>query len=170
MDYKDTIKKNWKQSLGASFINIIVGMILLLTIPFYYQNSTANKLFIIPLVLCSLLAVVFLFMQYYIYVMIITFDLSLKQIYKNAFIFAFMGLGRNILITIIIGILSFFAFILPKLGLLFSFLFLLSFCGFLINFATWPLVQKLMIDPYNKASGANQEDSIFKDQKNGGGK
>ncbi|WP_154653055.1 hypothetical protein [Faecalispora sporosphaeroides] len=87
--------------------------------------------------------------------MIVTFDLSLKQIYKNAFIFAIVGLWRNILLTAIFGAILFLNYFLYYLnppvvllinGLLVLF-FAFSFSFFLIHFAVYPLIEKLMIHP-----------------------
>lgn len=166
MDYKDTIKKNWKQSLLAGFINITVGMLLVETIPFYFQAASGNKIFLFPLAISLLLSITFLFMQYYIYMMIITFDLKLSQIYKNAAIFAVVGLGRNLLLTIVIALIVFFVFVMPVLGVLLTFLILLSFLGLMISFASWSLLKKMMIDPYEKKyeDQSDTEESVFSDR------
>ena len=47
----------------------------------------------VPLIICFLLSFLFICAQFYIPTMIITFDLGLRQIYKNAFIFAILGFG-----------------------------------------------------------------------------
>ena len=43
-------------------------------------------------------------MKYYMYFMLVTFKLSIKQIYKNSLIFAFAGLWRNLLLLFIFGL------------------------------------------------------------------
>lgn len=53
-------------------------------------------MFMIPLAVCCILSILMLFAQYYIPVMIVTFDLKLRHIYRNAFIFSIMGLLRNL--------------------------------------------------------------------------
>lgn len=148
LDYKDTIKKNWKQSLAASLINAAVILILVVAIQFY-SRQLKNFVMIVPLSICIAASFLFLFMHYYIYVLIITFKLKLRQIYKNAFIFAGVGLFRNLLVTVVLaafwGVLYLFE---PYSFILFLPTIALSFSGLLINFCVWPVIQKFMVDPY----------------------
>ena len=90
--------------------------------------------------------------------MIITFRLSIKQIYKNAFIFAFLGLKRNLLITGVQLLLFGLGFLLtllnwaigvPVMILLYVFWYP-AFRSFLIQYNIFPLIKKVMIDPYYK--------------------
>ena len=70
---------------------------------FFYSNQMgSNWLYIIPFAICAILLLLMLFAQYYIPLMIVTMDLKLRHIYRNAFIFAILGLPRNILITLIL--------------------------------------------------------------------
>ena len=84
----------------------------------------------------------------------------------HAFIFAVMGLGRNILVTIVLLVLIYahWVFALPSL-LLIPFI-SLSFAGLLLNFAVWPMIKKHMIDPYQQSDMQNEiniKQSLFKD-------
>lgn len=171
MDYKDTIKKNWKQSLAISFINSLAFIIMVISVYFYYINSANNFWYIIPMGVGITCLVIFTFMQYYLYVMVITFTLKLKQLYKNAFIFALAGFLRNIFITVAILItllITYILFVLFPLSLLLVLFISLSFLGLLINRSVWGQIKKLMIDPYNKENGINidenKEAPLFKDK------
>jgi uncharacterized membrane protein YesL len=168
LDYKDTIKRNWKQSLAVSFINAIIFILVFISVQFYYENYISNSWYIIPFGIGISCSIIFMFMQYYLYVMIITFNLTLKQLYKNAFLFAFIGLLRNFLTTIVVIITALIAFFLPlitlssvvaifPLTLMFVPFIALSFLGLLINRAVWSLIKKYMIDPYNKENGINDK-------------
>lgn len=167
MDFRDTVKANWKQSFLASVINAVIAALLGLTIRFYFLSyqSSHNIALLLPLALSGALALLFLFMQYYLYVMIITFNLKLSQIYKNALIFACVGVGRNFLIT---GVIALFVIAFYKapfaVVILVPFL-LLSFLGLLINFTVWPLIQRLMIDAKSgaKEEKISQDGAVFQD-------
>ena len=80
----------------------------------------------VPLIICFLLSFLFICAQFYIPTMIITFDLGLRQIYKNAFIFAILGLWRNLMLLAIFIVFTVAALIFflyqPLLAILVLFL------------------------------------------------
>ncbi|HEX3038593.1 MAG TPA: DUF624 domain-containing protein [Oscillospiraceae bacterium] len=155
-DYKDAIKKNWKPFLINGFICYIFVSIMYVALRYYLAMSSQGWMYVIALSISILVAIMFLFAQYYIPVMIITLDLNLKQIYRNAFIFAVLGLWRNLMLTIIFAVLFFANFVafftqIPLLILIAGTLILLiafSFMSYLINFAAYPLIEKMIIKPY----------------------
>ena len=151
-DFVDTIKKNWKQALPIGLINLIGLGVLAFNIDFYRSHA-------IMCAVAMLMFLVFTFMRYYIPLMIITFKLSWKQLYKNALIFAFVAIFRNLLITAVLAIFYLLAAasvlsllqgaIIPLIvmGTVYL-LFFPAFRAFLIQFVIFPKVQELMIDPY----------------------
>ncbi len=174
-DFFETIKKNWRQALPIGIINLLLTALFTFNV-FYYatglfpgiwtllgadasglQPMQPQTLDYIVMAMTSLSYVLFTWMKYYIPVMVVTFRLSLKDIYKNAFFFSTVGLWRNLLISaILIGVyalvgLLFFAFGSWEVGilvLLIAALFVPAFRSLLIQFTIFPLVKKLMIDPY----------------------
>jgi len=95
--------------------------------------------------------------------MIVTFELNLKQVYKNAFIFSIVGLWRNLLLTVIFAVIILGLYVLMLLmpltlflSIIFAILILFSFCMFLINFTVYPLIDKMMIQPYKDKEKDNQ--------------
>jgi hypothetical protein len=109
--------------------------------------------------------------------MLVTFKLSIKQIYKNSLIFAFAGLGRNFLLFIIFGLcyaiaISILFLSLPIGIILISLMYIFLFPAFrmlLIQFTVFPLIKKHMIDPYykdrpNEDKAAKQALNIYDDE------
>ena len=177
-DFIGTIKKNWKQALPIGFLNAFLEICLIVDVFFYSSVDIESKVtrFVMTAV-AMLLLVIFTFMRYYIPLMIVTFKLSWKQLYKNAFIFAFAAIGPNVVITLGTGVFYFFAgttvsgfvtrllddagpflteeeitayFSAFAIFLLIYLLFFPAFRAFLIQFCIFPKVQKHMIDPYYK--------------------
>ena len=103
------------------------------------------------------------FMRYYIYLMMITFRLTLKQLLKNAFIFCWAGFLRNLFITLIIAALVYFGYMyLGFFYMLFVVLVILfSLCGFLVIFTVYPLVKKHMMDGYDPETGDRIDDEGY---------
>lgn len=158
-DFLEAVKKNWKQFLANGFICYIFYVLMSISIPFYSSQLSSNSLLYIPFVVCCLISFLFLCAQFYIPVMIITFDLGLKQIYKNALIFSIVGLWRNLMLLAILAVFIvasvIFFLMMPPLAILVLFVlavfWMFGFFGFLINFAVYPMLVKYIITPYEKA-------------------
>lgn len=163
-DFKDAARKNWKQALAVSAIAVVgfdcFGILLQLYTVLLGKQPLACFLLVL-LFVCGLL---FLFMQYYVFLILVTFEMKLKDVYHNALIFAFVGIGRNILVTVLSAAILFVTCILlPPLLTLLPFI-TVGTVGLLINFAAWPLVKKYMIDLHAEhPSGPTAEAPIFND-------
>lgn len=164
MDFRDTIKSNWKQSLIIGAIDLVVYFLMIFSINFYYTQFQTNNLFAVPFALCFIFIVIFTFMQYYLFVMLITFDLNIKQLLKNAFIFSFAGLGHNLIITFFCGLLVFVMYLFwPYSFVLVPFIAISTF-GFIITFNVWPVIKKYMIPENTNDGDDNSENVIFEDK------
>lgn len=172
-DFKDAVKNNWKQFLLNGIIVYVIGNVVAFCANFYYSLTSKGALYTIPFGITVAIMMIFLFAQYYIPMMIVTFELTTKQLYKNALIFAIVGLWRNILMTAIFAVvlfLNYFLFLVytPIVILvdgLFIILLLFSFTSFLINFTIYPLIDKMMIRPfYAKQNGVPLEEEKTKEE------
>ena len=89
--------------------------------------------------------------------MMVTFNMKLSKIFKNALIFTVLGIKRNIiaglgilsLTAIFAALIIFFGRIIPAFFIL-PFLCLLGFSGFMYTFAAYPVIQTYLIDPVQK--------------------
>lgn len=86
-----------------NFVRFLVhGIVIYLAVLFSYYSITlyckfgaSNGTFYALLVISIIIAVVFLFMFFYISPMTVTFDISMKNIYKNSFLMSFGELKHN---------------------------------------------------------------------------
>ncbi len=90
-DFKEGMKNNWKQSLIASIVSIVVTALCLLATGFYLNLGTSwgtaiGTFFII-------LFFVFIIIQNMVYTMIVSREISLPKIYKNAVLFFLLKFG-----------------------------------------------------------------------------
>ena len=157
-DFFDTIKKNWKQALPVGIINMFLTLLLGFDLYFFYTQTGDGFFGYLMLAVIMMVALVFTFMKYYMSMMMITFRLSVKQLYKNSLIFAFAGLKRNLLIFFVLALCYAAAAALIIFGsyigitiVLFLYIFLFpAFRSYLIQYNIFPLIKKHMIDPYYK--------------------
>ncbi len=156
-DFFETIKKNLKQSLIAGVVNTIVHAFIVFDIWFFFESKGTFAIFGLGVILAVLF--IFTVMNYYLWTLIITFNFTLKQVYKNSFKFVFINLKRNliclfvnlIIFAINIAILYFsgetwFTVLLTELVLFV--LIYPSFNALLIQYCTFPAIKKYIIDPY----------------------
>ena len=115
-----------------------------------------------------LVGLIFVSMQNYLYLLLVTFKLTFKQLYKNCFIFAVIGLWRNLLVLVITLLLGLIIFMLFPISIVLVMTIFLSTCGFISMFTVYPLVKRYMIDPIvneEKAAEEVQEDEqVFTDR------
>lgn len=173
-DFFETIGRNWKQALSVGIINLLVTAVLFFNAGYYllgmypeiwgllgYDTSgmtvmTPQMLDYVVMGVTSCGFVVFTWMKYYIPLMVVTFKFNNKDLYMNAFKFAIIGLKQNLLISAVLFVLYaivavlFFAFgwHIGIVVLLIALLLLPSFRSLLIQFTIFPLVRKMIIDPY----------------------
>ncbi len=134
-DFVDAVKANWKQFLGNGFISVTLYTLLYIAINYYQSQLSNSWFFYIPFALCVILAILAIFAEFYIPVMIVTFNLKLLIL----FIFG--------VVWFISEFISYWIVIHLLVSAIVSFFFLFSFFGFLINFAVYPLIDQFMVQP-----------------------
>ena len=170
-DYIRAIKKSFWQSIFLGIIDIIIiGMLLFDAVFFmtYYNDFIMSVFFFI----CLILGIIYIMARPYMYLQLVTFKLPLRKILKNSFIFALIGIKRNLAglfgsLAVIILNLTLYVYIMP-LGGLMPFFITLSLCTFITTYAAWPNIKKIMIDPYYKSDDTPKEeipdDAVFTDR------
>ena len=161
-DFFKTIKKNFFGSMALGFIDLIVIILLGYSTYYYYvapgfQNTV---MFLIMFSMC----VVYFMTRFYLYILLITFKLSPFKLVKNAFILALLGIKRNFMAVLGIGVLMLiyvviFMFSVP-FGITLPFFFLMSNGAFISCFAAYPNVKKYMIDPYYAEHPEKDKDEL----------
>ena len=173
-DFFETVKRNWKQALSVGIINLVVTGLLFFNAGYYFLGMfpefweifgydvsgmtvmTPQVLDYVVMGITSFGFLVFTWMKYYIPMMVVTFKFRNKDLYMNAFKFAIVGLKQNLLISVIlialyaiVAVLFFtFGWQIGIIVLIVAALFLPCFRSLLIQFTIFPLVKKLIIDPY----------------------
>lgn len=161
-DFFETIKKNWKQALGAGIINTLVVFVLVFDIWFFYNQDSESMLFTVLLGITFGLCVLFAMMNFYIWTLMITFDFSLKQIYLNSFKFVVINLKNNFfcmlsliaVYALYVGVAVLFFKDLLYVLMIEALVYILTYPAFkflLIQFFVFPSIKKHIIDPYYAA-------------------
>jgi len=166
-DFFSTVRRTWKKALPIGIINLLVWGIFGYNTYFYvaslfFRNdgSEAPAMHFLMFAVNVVGMILFTFMNYYISFMTITFDLKLKQMYKNAFMFALHNFKANLgifaLLFVTVVVLAAPALLIDyriwaAVLLLLYILIYPAFRSLLIQFAIFPYMKKVMIDPYYEA-------------------
>ena len=171
-DFFSAIKKNFGQAMVLGIIDLILTAVVTFALVFYYTNSNVNFIFSMSFFFALFLVAIWTVMHFYMYQLLVTFKLSTFKIIKNSFIFALVGLKRNvvgligILVTVAINI-AIYIYLLPLGGLL-PFFITIALASFIGTYAAYPNIKKIMIDPYYKSSdhidNTPKDEPLFRDR------
>ena len=97
-DFFEHFRKNLLQGFLMSLINLLVGYSMFLVIANFNVKELAHlQNFFMPLMVISILTAI---MNFYIWPMMVTYDLSFPALLKNGFLFALIRLPMNLLIFV----------------------------------------------------------------------
>ncbi|MEE3427479.1 MAG: YesL family protein [Ruminococcus sp.] len=151
-DYDDSVVKLYfkgiKENIGKFFVHGILFYLAIFlcysSIGLYFNMAQKNGLFYFPFGIAVIIAIAMLFISYNLPVMTVTFDLSLKDIYKNSALMAFGEIKNNFFVTVglfflflveaTIFILAPSALIKTIILILFSLLIVPSVASYIMNF------------------------------------
>ena len=102
-DFKTGVKDNWKQGLGAMLISLVVTAVALFGLGFYINLGSRMGWLFGTLLITFLL--IFCFVQNCVYQIMVSRELKLRHIYKNALFFFILSFGPSfamILLNIVV--------------------------------------------------------------------
>jgi uncharacterized membrane protein YesL len=114
------------------------------------------------------LIIIYFIMRFYIYVMLVTFDIKNFKILKNAFIFSILGIMRNLVAVVgivLLAIVHVFVIVMSlsvgfTVPLILPLFYAMALLGFISVYAAYPVIDKYMIAPQlAKAAQDNVESS-----------
>ncbi len=156
-DFVNAIKRNWKQALPMGILDLLVLAVSLYSLMSYYYNYANYYVFFWMMLLIIML---YSFIRFYLYTIMVTFELGFFQIIKNSMIFALLGFGRNF---IMFASICLFVFLVVWLGSLFMpilvislFILIFATSSFMGMYAAYPKVKQYMIDPYYTKAEQNE--------------
>ena len=164
-DFFYAIKKNFKQAFFFGLLDFICTVVLIVDFIYFYSRTGSYGNDVMYFMIFAI-AIIFLVMRFYVYHMMLTFDLSIRKILKNALIFTVLGVKRNVLA--IVGLVLFIAIhavlIMTFLSMgitipiILPFFYAMAIIKFITTYAAFPIIEKYMITPYETKA---QEESLI---------
>ncbi|MBP0972492.1 MAG: hypothetical protein J5851_01140 [Oscillospiraceae bacterium] len=178
-------KSSFKQACPMGLIDLLVlssaasgSYVYPLFIQRLKETGESGSLVYYILFIAALsIAFVVIMMSFYAYLMMVSTDLSFKNIMKNSLALTFIALKRNLLTLLLAGLVmvvfTVLAIYFPYI-MIFVLLFMpSSFAAFIVVFNSYPVIQKYVVDPYYAQLGeVNPEmsftetegENVFEDQ------
>jgi uncharacterized membrane protein YesL len=163
-DFKDKFKENFKQAALYNLLYTAVTAVILVASYFYFRQLSQSKFYYLPLVLSLACFLVVTFMNFYMYTMIVTFRMTLRQMLKNAFIFSVLGVVPNLITVVINGVLIALLALFFPVTILFIAIMACSTLSFISTFNAYPRIEKYMIIP-QQPKDEDEEEKIFSDER-----
>lgn len=165
-DYFYAIKRNLRPALLLGMLDFLVLFLLGFDIVYFWNQTGDFWLDVGFFTICALI-ILYYFMRYYLYLLLVTFDLSIRKILKNALIFTLLGIKRNLMgflgvaLITLVNVALFFVLGATPLGiaipLILPLLYYLAVTSFTCAYAAYPIIDRYMIAPYAKTSSDEEE-------------
>lgn len=159
VEFFDTIRKNWKQALWAGLLNLLIAAAIVYTIVMCYANASGMIMVFVIIALVELF-LFFTLVQHYLWHIIVTFNTTLGGAYFTAIRLAAVGVKRNILALLALGVfdallvaIAFVPFL--KVQILAYLILLCIMPGYrmyAVAYCIFPVIKKHIIDPYYEAN------------------
>ena len=156
-DYFEHTKKNIGLALAAALIDKLIVCTTIFGVVFYFSlmKTTGNSLALAAVVLLVLVFEIYAVMHTFIWTQLVTFELNIRQIYKNSFLLSFAAGVRSIayiaaMLIYTVLLLAMFIRFWP-ITILFVLLIAISAFNLGGHLYSYPVIKKYMIDNNNKA-------------------
>lgn len=160
-DFFYSIKKNFKQGLILGILDLAAMLLLGYDVYYFFNNLTSTSMYIM-FYMSILMFIVYFMMRFYMYHILITFDLSIFKILKNSLIFALLGIKRNLMGLLGFIIVLAFNYLMfgmyTPIGVILPFIIVPATLMFIESYVAYPKIKQYMIDPYYSDDEAFSED------------
>lgn len=182
-DFFRTFRSEFKHSCIVGILDCL--LVCCISAAFYVYprliEQTGNKVFYVFFAITLSIGVIGLLMNFYIFPMLVSTNLSLKNVLKNSLALSVVALKTNIVTLLIVSaVVAVYAVVLMFVNIRYSMilLFLLPFLpaswlGLVIVFQSYPIIQKYIINPFYEQRGevnpelaqvsASEEETVFED-------
>lgn len=146
-DFWDAFKTNIKQGLVVLLFDIIVVPLLLIAAFVYFQFASAgNGTYMIFLYMLIILFVMLMTMHAFIYQIMVTYECSIKMLFKNSLLLAFAKFPITVIISLISSAVIIFASktLDPRFSFILFWVFLYGVVRFPLEFYAARTVERLI--------------------------
>ncbi len=159
-DFIGTIKRNFRQGLLLGIFDLVFLAVIVFDVIYFYANLSgyfSSVLFWAAI----FIGIFYLMMRMYMYLLLVTFDLSIFKILKNSLIFSLLGIKRNLMALLGCAAYLLLNYLLLTiyfpLGFIAPFILTIGLLLYTTTYAAWPKIKQIMVDPYYDENGNPKE-------------
>ncbi len=147
-DFFEQFVSNFKKSFILFIVDSIIIYLTTVAFAMYGELALENSFMLIPLGFLAVGLFIYFMMHFYMYPILVTFDLDMKYVLKDSLLLTLAHLPWNILIFLIITVITFAIYVVNiSIGLLFFGIIGVAFMNFIINFMIDPIIDKHLYIP-----------------------
>ncbi|WP_026887225.1 YesL family protein [Clostridium beijerinckii] len=144
-DFHEAFKNNWKQSLVGGLIILITFSFLGISLFFYLKLAQEKPIFYLIFYLCLFITILLGLASMYIYPLLTTISLTLKDVFKNSILLCIVCIKNTLLCelacVLILGLHIFFFPISFPLFLILTF----GMLSFISSFTAWIGIKRFIV-------------------------
>ena len=144
-DFHESFKTNWKQSFIFSFIISLLFALLYYSTLFYFKLAQQNHIFYTVFFFCIFITVILGLACLYIFPVLTTISLSIKDVFKNSIFLSIVCLKNTLLGALVYGFILILNLLFFPLTIPLLFIFTFSILSFISSFTSWPGIKKFII-------------------------
>ena len=167
-DFIEKCKTYFKKGFLVTLIDAIAAVLIYVSFMFWSDSAINIPSFFRPLALVVTFIIAYLVvcMNFYIFPMMVSFDLPLKKLIKNSLILAMYTIWHNIAIILFVVALVVICFLLGLLSFPIILTLFFSLINLFSNFIVYPLLVKYVAAPVEEAPKATaEEEKVFSDER-----
>lgn len=164
-DFVEKGKENFLKGLAVVLIDAVVAFLTVYSYFFWSSSQLAVSGIVrtIALVCVFLVAYILVCTNFYVFPMMVSFDLPLKNILKNSLILGIYKLGQNLLMILFNGVITAACLLLFPLSMPFILFFSFTLCSLFNNFLVYPILVRYVASD-SQPGQPQPEDQVFRDQ------
>ena len=173
------VRDNYSRFLLFGALATLITVFTYYSVSIYSKLLSTSWMFYVALIVCILIALELLFIFFYLPIMTVTFDLSLKNIFKNSFLMSFGEIKNNFFALISLAVVIAIGFTLTALSTIEIILIIVTIllvaliipasCQFVVSFFVYDDMYGSIADPTSKAQQISDAitDAKLKRENNG---
>lgn len=160
-DFFEQIKLNFKSSCILFIADCLIIYLSYIAYALYGQLALTNSIMLIPMGILTCGLLIYFMMHFYIYPIMITFDLGLKDVLKDSLLLTLAHLPWNLLILLIISVIAFVLYVInTTIGLVIAAVIGVALINFIVNFMVDPIIDKHLYIPAEVIAENEAEEAV----------
>ncbi len=182
-DFFHTLRSEFKYAAVVGILDCVLVCCIAAACYVYPRliEQTGSKIYYVFFAITLSIGLIVLLMNFYAFLMMISTNLSLKNVLKNSLALAVVALKKNVIVLLIVGVVvALYVVVLLFMDLRYSMILLFltpflpaSWLGLAVVVECYPIIQKYIINPYYEQRGeinpeliqgtTSEEETVFED-------